>query len=104
VRLSIDSRIQFIAFSALRSALDTHRAKAGAVIVLDVATGEILALASLPSFDPNARGAWSAEAVRNRVVTDTFEPGSTMKPFTIAAALEAGKATPGRRSRPRRES
>jgi cell division protein FtsI (penicillin-binding protein 3) len=96
VRLSIDSRIQFIAFSALRSALDTHRAKAGAVIVLDVGTGEILALASLPSFDPNARGAWSTEAVRNRVVTDTFEPGSTMKPFTIAAALEAGKATPGR--------
>jgi cell division protein FtsI (penicillin-binding protein 3) len=96
VRLSIDSRIQFIAFSALKSAVDTHRAKAGAVIVLDVGTGEVLALANWPSFDPNARGSWSTEAVRNRVITDTFEPGSTMKPFTIAAALEAGKVTPGR--------
>jgi cell division protein FtsI (penicillin-binding protein 3) len=96
VRLSIDSRIQFIAFSALKSAVDTHKAKAGAVVVLDVGTGEILALANWPSFDPNARGSWNAAAVRNRVITDTFEPGSTMKPFTIAAALEAGKVTPGK--------
>ena len=96
VRLSIDSRIQFIAFSALKGAIETHRAKAGAVIVLDVGTGEILALANWPSFDPNARGAWGKEAVRNRVITDTFEPGSTMKPFTVAAALEAGKVTPQR--------
>jgi cell division protein FtsI (penicillin-binding protein 3) len=94
VRLSIDSRIQFIAFSALKSAVDTHKAKAGAVIVLDVGTGEILALANWPSFDPNSRGSWNKSAVRNRVITDTFEPGSTMKPFTVAAALEAGKVTP----------
>jgi cell division protein FtsI (penicillin-binding protein 3) len=94
VRLSIDSRIQFIAFSALKGAIDTHKAKAGAVVVLDAGTGEILALASLPSFDPNARGSWNKEAVRNRVVTDTFEPGSTMKPFTVAAAVEAGKVSP----------
>ncbi len=94
IRLSIDSRIQFIAFSALKTAIEAHRAKAGAVIVLDVGTGEILGLANWPSFDPNARGAWSREAVRNRVITDTFEPGSTMKPFTVAAALEAGRATP----------
>jgi cell division protein FtsI (penicillin-binding protein 3) len=94
VRLSIDSRIQFIAFSALKGAIETHKARAGAVVVLDVGTGEILALANWPSFDPNARGAWHKEAVRNRVITDTFEPGSTMKPFTIAAALETGKVTP----------
>jgi cell division protein FtsI (penicillin-binding protein 3) len=96
VRLSIDSRLQFIAFSALKGAIEAHRAKAGAVVVVDVATGEILALANWPSFDPNARGAWDRQAVRNRVVTDTFEPGSTMKPFTIAAALEAGRVTPTR--------
>ena len=94
VRLSIDSRIQFIAFSALKSAIETHKAKAGAVIVLDAGTGEILALANWPSFDPNARGQWQKAAVRNRVLTDTFEPGSTMKPFTVAAAIDAGKVTP----------
>ena len=94
VWLSIDSRIQFITFSALKSALQMHKAKAGAAVVLDVVTGEILALASLPSFDPNSRGQWLKEAVRNRVVTDTFEPGSTMKPFSIAAAIEAGKVSP----------
>jgi cell division protein FtsI (penicillin-binding protein 3) len=96
VRLSIDSRIQFIAFSALRSAVDMHKAKAGAVVVIDAGSGEILALANWPSFDPNLRGSWNKEAVRNRVITDTFEPGSTMKPFTVAAALEAGKVTPGK--------
>jgi cell division protein FtsI (penicillin-binding protein 3) len=96
VHLSIDSRIQFIAFSALKSAVETHRAKAGAVLVLDVGTGEILALANWPSFDPNARGSWNKQAVRNRVLTDTFEPGSTMKPFTVAAALDAGRVTPGK--------
>jgi cell division protein FtsI (penicillin-binding protein 3) len=94
VRLSIDSRIQFIAFSALKSAIDAHKAKAGAVVVLDVGTGEILALANWPSFDPNSRGSWNKAAVRNRVITDTFEPGSTMKPFSVAAALEAGTVTP----------
>jgi len=96
VRLSIDSRIQFIAFSALKNAVEVHKAKAGAVVVLDSGSGEILALANWPSFDPNVRGSWSKEAVRNRVVTDTFEPGSTMKPFTIAAALDAGKVTPSK--------
>jgi len=94
VRLSIDSRIQFIAYSALKNAIDAHKAKAGAVVVLDAGTGEILALANWPSFDPNSRGQWQKAAVRNRVITDTFEPGSTMKPFSIAAAIEAGKVTP----------
>jgi len=93
VQLSIDSRIQFIAFSALRSAVDAHKAKAGAVVVADVASGEILALANWPSFDPNRRGQWQKSALRNRVLTDTFEPGSTMKPFSVAAAIEAGTVT-----------
>ena len=93
VQLSIDSRIQFIAFSALRSAVDAHKAKAGAVIVVDAASGEILALANWPSFDPNRRGQWQKSALRNRVLTDTFEPGSTMKPFSVAAAIEAGTVT-----------
>jgi cell division protein FtsI (penicillin-binding protein 3) len=89
--LSIDNRIQYIAHTALKNALDKHRAKAGAAIVFDVKTGEVLALANLPSFDPNLRGKLAGDAIRNRVLTDTFEPGSTMKPFSIAAALEAGK-------------
>jgi cell division protein FtsI (penicillin-binding protein 3) len=93
--LSIDSRIQFIAFSALKSAVEAHKARAGAVIVLDVGSGEILALANWPSFDPNLRGQWNKDTLRNRVLTDTFEPGSTMKPFSVAAAIEAGKVTPG---------
>jgi cell division protein FtsI (penicillin-binding protein 3) len=94
VTLSIDSRIQYLAYSALRSAIDTNRAKAGSVLVLDVKTGEVLALASWPSFDPNIRGSWSNDALRDRVVTDTFEPGSTIKPFSIAVALDAGRVTP----------
>ena len=89
--LSIDNRIQYIAHASLKSALDKHQAKAGAAIVFDVKTGEVLALANLPSFDPNLRGRLVGDAIRNRVLTDTFEPGSTMKPFSIAAALEAGK-------------
>ncbi len=95
--LSIDNRVQYIAHAALKTALDKHRAKAGAAIVFDVKTGEILALANLPSFDPNLRGRLAGDAIRNRVLTDTFEPGSTMKPFSIAAALEAGKIKPDTR-------
>ena len=91
VALSIDNRIQYIAHAALKTALDKSRAKAGAAIVFDVKSGEVLALANLPSFDPNQRGRLAGDAIRNRVLTDTFEPGSTMKPFSVAAALEAGK-------------
>ena len=94
ITLAIDNRIQYIAHSALKAALDKYRAKAGAAVVLDVRSGEVLALANLPTFDPNARGKLSGEAIRNRVLTDTFEPGSTMKPFSIVAALEAGKVRP----------
>ncbi|GAB4479179.1 MAG: penicillin-binding protein 2 [Burkholderiaceae bacterium] len=94
VALSIDHRIQYIAFSALKDAVEAHRAHAGAVVVLDVKTGEVLALANWPSFDPNRRDRWDAATLRNRALTDTFEPGSTLKPFSIAAALDAGRVSP----------
>jgi cell division protein FtsI (penicillin-binding protein 3) len=92
--LSIDSRVQYIAYSSLKAAVERHQARAGAAVVLDVTTGEVLALANWPTYDPNARGRLNPEAVRNRVITDTFEPGSTMKPFAVAAALEQGKVRP----------
>jgi len=92
--LSIDSKIQYHAFSALRDAIAEHKAKAGAVVVLDVRSGEVLALANLPTYDPNSRGQLSGAQLRNRVITDTFEPGSTLKPFTTLVALESGKFTP----------
>lgn len=94
LQLSIDSKVQYQAFAALRDAVALHHAKAGAVIVVDVRTGEVLALANLPTYNPNQRGQLSGEQLRNRVITDTFEPGSTFKPFTIATALEAGTVTP----------
>ncbi|MEK9775233.1 MAG: penicillin-binding protein 2, partial [Quisquiliibacterium sp.] len=94
LHLSIDSKIQFHAFSALRDAIVASKAKAGAVVVLDVRTGEVLALANLPTYNPNARGQLSGAQLRNRVITDTFEPGSTLKPFAILAALESGKFRP----------
>ncbi len=97
IALSLDSRVQYIAFSALKGAVEKHHAKAGAAIVLDVKTGEVLALANWPSYDPNARSGSAGDAIRNRVLTDTFEPGSTMKPFSVAAALEAGKVRPDTR-------
>jgi cell division protein FtsI (penicillin-binding protein 3) len=92
--LSIDSRIQYAAFAALRDSVAEHRAKAGAIVVLDVVTGEVLALANWPTYDPNSRVGLSGAQLRNRVITDTFEPGSTLKPFTAALALEAGKVRP----------
>jgi cell division protein FtsI (penicillin-binding protein 3) len=94
LQLSIDTKIQYHAYSALRDAVAAHKAKAGAVVVLDAHTGEILALANLPTYDPNERRQLSGAQLRNRVMTDTFEPGSTLKPFTTALALEAGKVTP----------
>lgn len=94
IRLSIDNRIQFIAFDALKSAVKANQAEGGSIVVLDVATGEILALTSWPSFDPAQRDRMDPGRLRNRAVTDTFEPGSTIKPFSIATALEAGIVTP----------
>ncbi|MEB0138651.1 MULTISPECIES: penicillin-binding protein 2 [unclassified Undibacterium] len=92
--LSIDSKIQYIAFTHLKDAVEKHKAKAGAAVVLDVQTGEVLALVNLPAYNPNDRSVLTGAQLRNRVLTDTFEPGSTMKPFTVALALETGRVTP----------
>jgi cell division protein FtsI (penicillin-binding protein 3) len=94
LQLSIDAKIQYHAFAALKDAVAEHRAKAGAVVVLDVRSGEVLALANLPTYDPNERDRLSGARLRNRVITDTFEPGSTLKPFTTVVALESGRYTP----------
>jgi cell division protein FtsI (penicillin-binding protein 3) len=95
--LSIDSKIQSLAYSALRSAVAQHGAKAGAIVALDVRTGEVLALANVPSYNPNNRSHLSGAQLRNRAITDSFEPGSTLKPFTIAVALEQHRITPSTR-------
>lgn len=92
--LSIDTRIQFLAHNALRDAVREHKAKAGAAVVIDVHTGEVLALSNWPTYDPNNRLQLTGAQLRNRVLTDTYEPGSTMKPFSIAMALEQGKVKP----------
>ena len=97
LQLSIDSKIQFFAFQKLREAIDTHKARAGSVIVLDTQTGEVLALANYPSYNPNRRQNLSGEQLRNRILTDSFEPGSTMKPFVAALALDKGLVRPDSR-------
>ena len=94
VALSIDAKVQFFAYQRIRDAVAEHKAKAGSVVVLDVRTGEVLALANYPSYDPGERGRRSGEQLRNRALTDVFEPGSTMKPFVVAWALETGKVKP----------
>jgi cell division protein FtsI (penicillin-binding protein 3) len=91
VQLALDSKVQYLAYTALKQALTEHRAKAGGVVVLDAKTGEVLALANLPTYNPNNAGRRSGAQLRNRALTDTFEPGSTMKPFTAALALDRGK-------------
>ena len=91
VALSIDGKIQYLAWSALRDAMQQHKAQAGAVVVLDARSGEILALANAPTFNPNNRTNLSGAQLRNRVFTDAFEPGSVMKPFIAALALDRGK-------------
>ena len=93
ITLTIDRRIQFLAYRELRRALLDSGATSGSAVVLDVATGEVLAMANLPSFNPNAVGLGNRDAHRNRAVTDLIEPGSTMKPLTVAAALESGTIT-----------
>jgi cell division protein FtsI (penicillin-binding protein 3) len=92
--LSIDSRLQYLAFRELAAAVERNKAKAGGLVVVDAQSGEILALANVPSYNPNRRDRTARERMRNRALVDTFEPGSTMKPFTVAAALEAGKVRP----------
>jgi cell division protein FtsI (penicillin-binding protein 3) len=94
VVLALDARVQSLAYRALKRAVEAHRAKGGGIVVLDVRTGEVLALANLPSYNPNNRARLTGEQVRNRAVTDQFEPGSTLKPFTVALALESGHVSP----------
>lgn len=94
LRLSLDVRFQFKAWQALQRAVETHQAKAGTVVALDVATGHVLAMVSSPSFNPNHRDVLVPEALRNRAITDVFEPGSTVKPFTVLAALDSGLYAP----------
>jgi len=92
--LSIDSKMQYLAYREIKLAVEQHNAKAGSIVVLDAKSGEVLALANWPSYNPNNRAKVELKAMRNHAVTDLFEPGSTMKPFTVAAALEAGKIKP----------
>jgi len=91
---SLDRRIQYLAYRELKAAVEANGARAGAAVVLDAWTGEVLALVNEPDFNPNNRASLRGEAFRNRAVTDMFEPGSTLKPFTVAAALESGKFRP----------
>ncbi len=91
IALAIDAKIQYLAYSHLKATVAEHEAKGGGIIVLDTRTGEVLALANWPTYNPNNRAKLSGEQLRNRAVTDTFEPGSTLKPFTVALGLEQGK-------------
>jgi cell division protein FtsI (penicillin-binding protein 3) len=93
LELALDAKLQSLAFGALKNAVEQHRAKAGALVAVDVRSGEVLALVNLPSFNPNNRARLTGAQLRNRVITDLFEPGSTLKPFTVALALETGRAT-----------
>ncbi|MDD2684830.1 MAG: penicillin-binding protein 2 [Gallionella sp.] len=94
VVLSLDIQVQHVVYRELEAAVKDHHAKAGAVVVLDSRTGEVLALANYPSYNPNIRADVGPQGMRNRAITDLFEPGSTMKPFAVAAALEQGKVKP----------
>ncbi|MFH1812966.1 MAG: penicillin-binding protein 2 [Pseudomonadota bacterium] len=91
VRLAIDTRLQFLAHSRLKQAVAEHKARAGSAVVLDSRTGEVLALANWPTYNPNNRAQLSGPPLRNRAFTDTYEPGSTIKPFVAAMALDAGR-------------
>jgi cell division protein FtsI (penicillin-binding protein 3) len=91
IRLALDSKIQYLAYSQLKQAVTDFKAKAGSIVAVDVRTGEILALANWPTYNPNNRERLTGAQLRNRAITDTYEPGSVMKPFTAALALESGK-------------
>ena len=94
VTLALDQRLQFLAHRELKAAVEQNRAKGGALVILDAKTGEVLALVNQPDYNPNNRANVIGRQTRNRSVTDLFEPGSTMKPFTVAAAIDAGIVTP----------
>lgn len=94
IKLSLDKRLQYLTYRTLKAAVLKHNAVAGSAVVLDVRTGDVLAMVNQPSFNVNDRSQMQPQATRNRAITDVFEPGSTMKPFTIAAALESGRWKP----------
>ncbi|HRG14945.1 MAG TPA: penicillin-binding protein 2 [Pseudomonadota bacterium] len=91
---TLDRRIQYLAYRELKAAMFEHSASSGSMVILDIPTGDVLAMVNYPSFNPNARNNGDIAARRNRAVTDLFEPGSVMKAFTVAAGLESGKITP----------
>ena len=93
IQLSIDLRLQYLTYQALKQAVNHHKAASGSAVIVDVNTGEVLAMANQPTFNPNNRRALHAADYRNRAVTDLFEPGSTIKPFIIASALKSKKFT-----------
>jgi len=94
LELSIDRRVQYLAYRELAAAVKYHQAKGGSLVMLDIRTGEIMAMVGQPSYNPNNRKGLKSQYYRNRAVTDVFEPGSTMKPFTVAAGLESGNYKP----------
>lgn len=91
LRASIDLRLQYLAYRTLKSAIRQHKAESGSVVILDVQTGEVLAMVNQPTYNPNDRSQYSADRYRNRAITDIFEPGSSIKPLILAAALESGR-------------
>lgn len=93
LNLSLDLRIQYLAYQSLKAAVEKNKARSGSAVVLDVATGEVLAMVNQPAFNPNNRRGVKLDVFRNRAVTNLFEPGSTVKPFTVVAALQSGKFT-----------
>lgn len=95
LRTSIDLRIQYVAYRALKAAIRSNNAESGSIVVLDSVTGEVLAMVNQPSYNPNDRSQMTAERYRNRAITDIFEPGSSIKPLVVAAALESGRYQPG---------
>ena len=94
LRTSIDLRIQYLAYRTLKAAIQQHNAESGSIVILDVQTGETLAIVNQPTYNPNDRSQFSAERYRNRAITDIFEPGSSIKPLIVAAALESGDYRP----------
>ncbi len=94
LRTSIDLRVQYLAYRTLKAAIQSYNAESGSIVILDVQTGEVLAIVNQPTYNPNDRSQYSAERYRNRAITDIFEPGSSIKPLIVAAALESGDYRP----------
>lgn len=91
LRSSIDLRLQYLAYRTLKAAIQKHKAESGSIVIVDVKSGEVLAMVNQPTYNPNDRSQYSAERYRNRAITDIFEPGSSIKPLIVAAALESGR-------------